>query len=104
MSQKIVINRSVGGFCLSKEAVEELQKLGYADAKYFYHNRTEDCWQVQIARDHPLLVQVVKMLGKKANGKYGELKIVEIPDNVEWEIHDSEEGLEWVAEEHRTWC
>ena len=30
------------------------------------------------------------------------LKMVEIPDDVEWEIADYD-GKEWVAEKHRTW-
>jgi hypothetical protein len=28
--------------------------------------------------------------------------VVEIPDGVEWEIAEYD-GLEWVAEKHRTW-
>ena len=43
-------------------------------------------------------------LGKRANGLFGELKIVEIPDDIEWQIEqDNETGREWVAEKHRTW-
>jgi len=30
------------------------------------------------------------------------LKIVDIPDGVEWEIEEYD-GMEWVAEKHRTW-
>jgi|FLOH01.1.fsa_nt_gi hypothetical protein len=48
------------------------------------------------------LIDVVEMLGKKANGPYAELKIVEIPDDVEWVI-DEDHGLEHIAEVHRTW-
>ena len=53
-------------------------------------------------RSNPLLVQVVKELGDKANGIYAELKIVNIPKNAKWHISDYD-GLEHVAEEHRTW-
>ena len=56
----------------------------------------------KIKRDDPILVKVVEKLGKKANGKYSELKIVEIPDDVEWEI-DEYDGLETVEEAHRSW-
>lgn len=53
-------------------------------------------------RDWPLLVQCVEELGDKANGGFAALKVVEIPDGVEWEI-DEYDGSETVAEAHRTW-
>jgi hypothetical protein len=56
-----------------------------------------------IPRDDPDLVAVVEQLGKKANGTHAELKVVEIPDGVEWEIQEYD-GSEHVAEVHRTWC
>ena len=55
-----------------------------------------------VARDDPLLVQVVEELGDAANGKYAELKVVDIPSDVEWTIEEYD-GAEWVAEKHRTW-
>ena len=56
----------------------------------------------ELARDDPILVQVVRELGSEANGRFAELKVVEIPVDVDWEI-DEYDGLEWVAEKHRTW-
>jgi hypothetical protein len=53
-------------------------------------------------RADPLLVEVVEMLGKEANGSHASLKVVEIPDGIEWTIQEYD-GLEWVAEKHRTW-
>ena len=53
-------------------------------------------------RDDPFLVQAVEELGEKANTKISDLKIVEIPDDVEWEIQEYD-GSEWVAEKHRVW-
>lgn len=53
-------------------------------------------------RDDPVLVQVVEELGTKANGRHASLKVVEIPDDVEWQIEEYD-GAEWVAEKHRTW-
>jgi hypothetical protein len=55
-----------------------------------------------LARDDPYLVQVVEELGDRANGRHAELKVVEIPAEVDWEI-DEYDGTEWVAEKHRTW-
>lgn len=53
-------------------------------------------------RNDPDLVQVVETLGKAANGMCADLAIVEIPDNVDWEI-DEYDGSEHIAEKHRTW-
>lgn len=53
-------------------------------------------------RDDPLLLQVVEELGKKASGIFAELKVVEIPDGVQWEIEEYD-GLETVRETHRSW-
>lgn len=48
------------------------------------------------------LVAVVEKLGKKANGRYAELKVVEIPDGTDYEISEYD-GIEHIAENHRTW-
>lgn len=67
-----------------------------------------DTWRDQnfgyreIARDDPALIQVIEELGEDSHTRYSELKIVEIPDEVAWQI-DEYDGLEWVAEQHRTW-
>ena len=56
----------------------------------------------KISRDDPTLVQVVEEFGEDSWGSYAELKVVEIPNDVEWEINEYD-GREWVAEKHRTW-
>lgn len=56
----------------------------------------------EIKRDDPALVQTVEELGEAADGDYAELKIVEIPDDVEWEL-DEYDGIEHIAEVHRRW-
>lgn len=55
-----------------------------------------------IDRDDPALVQVVRELGKEANSKFSDLKVVEIPADVEWQIEEYD-GAEWIAEKHRIW-
>jgi len=55
-----------------------------------------------IERNDPLLIQVIKELKQEANGYCAKLKIVEIPDDVEWEIEEYD-GWEHIAEKHRTW-
>ena len=55
-----------------------------------------------ISRDDPVLIEVIEELGDAANGDCAELAIVEIPDDVEWEISEYD-GREHVAEKHRVW-
>jgi hypothetical protein len=55
-----------------------------------------------IERGDPTLVKVVEELKEEANGCHASLKIVEVPDDVEWTIEEYD-GSEWVAEKHRTW-
>jgi hypothetical protein len=88
---KIVINSCYGGFSLSKKAIDRLREL-----------KLEFDYDWQIERNNPKLVQVVEELGALANGSCAKLKIVEIPDDVEWEIEEYD-GSEWVGEKHRTW-
>lgn len=55
-----------------------------------------------IPRSDAALVQVVEEMGAAASGRHARLKVVEIPDDVQWEI-DEYDGNEHVAEVHRTW-
>ena len=55
-----------------------------------------------IPRDDSLLVKVVRELGKEANARHSKLKIVKIPNDVEWQIEEYD-GCEHIAEKHRTW-
>jgi hypothetical protein len=131
---KIVINACHGGFDLSVKAIdryielkgltlykeyegtwkttsyytvtiEEYDRVHKADKlKGNYSDSNALCWNYRdIERTDSILIQVVEEMGEEANGKYGELKIVEIPDYVEWQIEEYD-GMEWVAEKHRTWC
>ena len=91
--QQIVINVCHGGFGLSETAIlKYVQLSGKPPA--------EMRWE--IPRNDPTLVEVVKQLGPIASGPYAKLKIVEVPDDVEWTICEYD-GMEWVAEAHRTW-
>ena len=93
--KSVIINTCYGGFGLSKEA-EKLylertgQKLEYGDLSK------------KSVREDPVLIQIVKELEEKANYSYSKLKIVDIPENVEYIIQEYD-GVEWIAEKHRTW-
>lgn len=53
-------------------------------------------------RSDPILVAVVERLGEEANTRHSKLKIVDIPDGVDFEI-DEYDGMESIHERHRTW-
>ena len=59
-----------------------------------------DIGSIREDRTDPLLIQVIKELGSFA---CDDLKIVEVPDDVKWHIECSDDGGEWIAENHRTW-
>lgn len=65
-------------------------------------NKASWMHDMDIERHDPLLVKVVEKLGEKANSRFSELKIVEVPDGVDYEIEEYD-GMEWIAEAHRTW-
>ena len=54
-------------------------------------------------RTDPTMIQVVEELGDKANGRCAELKVIEIPDGVDYTIEEYD-GMEHIAEVHRTWA
>jgi hypothetical protein len=115
--QHIVINRCHGGFGLSHKG--ELEYLKRAGIAYTLQDRVsrddtqrfgsaivlangDSFYSRNIERDDPALVATVQALGEEANGDFANLRVVKIPGDVEWEI-DEYDGLEWVAEQHRTW-
>jgi hypothetical protein len=51
---------------------------------------------------HPKLVEAVELLGEAANYSCADLHVVEIPDDVNWEIQDYN-GRESIHEVHRVW-
>ena len=93
--RQIVINLTYGGFSLSARALSEYRTLANIPM-------TEPLHDGDIQRDDIFLVQVVESLKDEANGKWSQLKIVEIPSHIEWSIQEYD-GAEWVAEKHRTW-
>jgi hypothetical protein len=65
------------------------------DEKFVLSNRPSN-------RSDAVLVQVVESMGEKADGACADLRVVEIPDGIEYEI-DEYDGLESIHETHRSW-
>lgn len=117
--KQIVINSCHGGFSLSHKAVVRYHELLGQEIHWFtpgnssfvhydYYLDPNDpeasrWWDIDIPRDDPYLVQVVRELGDDAaGGPAAYLRIVEIPADVDWVVQEYD-GQEWVAERHRTW-
>lgn len=91
--KKVVLNKCYGGYGLSEEAYKYLglEWDGYGFAYGSYEERTKE-----------KLVECVEALGDKASGKFAKLVVVEIPDDMEYEIDDYD-GVETLHEKHRSW-
>ena len=95
---QVVINTSYSNFAISADAVSLIQKkIKNPKAK-----SQINAYSFDNDRSNPLLVEAVQKLGAKANSLYTTLKIVEIPDDVEWRV-DAINGKEVIREKHRIW-
>ena len=119
---KIVINSDFGGFGLSDEAFEMLldkkgiewekvntgKTFGFDRISYFHKGHAGDDkyyisdYDYYENRSDKDLVEIVERLGSAADGKFSSLKVIEIPDGVDWQVMEYD-GREWIAERHRTW-
>ena len=117
---KIAINRCFGGFGLSDEAFErylELKGIEYetSPSNWSFTKGAKDYWHRghvgendhylfcrDVDRDDPALIQAIEEFGDNASGKWANVAIVDVPDDVKWHIAEYD-GYEHVAEDHRTW-
>jgi hypothetical protein len=82
-------------------------RLGERDPDGLFHSTNKRAEQISLDyiindRSDPDLISIVELFEEKANGKHAKLKIVEIPDDVDYIIEDYD-GAEHIAENHRTW-
>lgn len=129
---KVVINRCYGGFGLSNKALLELIKknseyiektqcnndnkfIDYND-EYKQHKFMNILYKDNISyylnlykkyskdfRTNKDLIEIIEFLGEKeSSSRYANLKIIEIPDEVNWEIEEYD-GYEKVTEIHKLW-
>lgn len=121
-TMKIAINKCFGGFTLSDKVHEKLIELGIphyktwdeipkTDEPYvvdsdnpsdtfgsYYSNFGDDD-----KRTHPILIQAIEAVGiTEASGRFGEIRIIDIPDDIQFEITDYD-GIESIHELHRSW-
>ena len=116
---KVAINTRYGGFNLSDEAFEllldkkgiewEKDPDGLCYGADYYHaghvgesNHFISRYNFYDNRTDKDLIEVIEELGEMADGDHAELRIVEVPDDVQWTIEEYD-GSEWVAENHRKW-
>lgn len=118
--RKIVINKVHGGFGLSHEAILRYHELSgtkiywralepsssWSPKLYYLDPECTDAnhWSHRdILRDDPVLVRVVEEMGGDVAGDvHSHLKVVRIPADVDWIVQEYD-GMEWIAERHRTW-
>ena len=126
---KIAINTKHGGFDLSEKAVLRYAELAginvykrqiyssmiewitiplkeYKELLDTTGNLSLSAYTLNISRNDPILIRVIEELGKECNTAWSAIKVVEIPDDVEWEISDydgAETILEVLPRKPRTW-
>ena len=91
---KVVINTCHGGFGLSAAAESKYRELAGVTDTDFHSSG--------IPRDNEHLIAVIELMGRAADGGYAELKIVDVPNDVNWYVEEYD-GRERVAERRRTW-
>ena len=102
---KVVINRCFGGFSLSQAVYKDLNIPW--DGYGFLNNKglvIDDSFDSDSYRADPRLIAAVEKVGvaEAGGGSCAALSIVEIPDGVDFCIHEHD-GMESIHEKHRSW-
>jgi hypothetical protein len=105
---KIVYNACFGGFGLSPVALKryaELADLSYSEEVYegamtkffasMHDKNGEYVSERDLSRNDPVLIQVVEELGKKANSRFSDLRIIELAPGTKYRI-DEYDGNESI--------
>ena len=100
---KVLVNKCFGRFGITKAVYDEmgLKWDGYgllSNEDFGIESDNYDAY-----RTHEKLINAVEKIGlEKSSGKCARLEIVDIPDDIEWEI-DEYDGIETIREAHRSW-
>ena len=120
---KIAVNKCFGGFSVTREVVDKLRKKGhkitvigemYSDGsgprKASFYEENYHLSNIDFGIDgddynkhrcHTDLIEAIETT-KKPSGSMAEIEIVEIPDDVDWEL-DEYDGIETIREKSRSW-
>ncbi|GAH32471.1 unnamed protein product [marine sediment metagenome] len=100
---KIVINVCWGGFSVNEAVYKELA-IAWDGFGYIQNEDLAiDSDNYQAYRADPSLIAAIEAVGEdNAGGVHASLRVVEIPDGVEWDI-DEYDGQETIHEVHRSW-
>ena len=71
---------------------KKVEKIAYENLWYYG----------ELKRTDNDLISVIEDLGDEASGRYGSVKVIETPDDIDWEIDDYD-GWESIHEKHRVW-
>ena len=107
---KIVLNKCYGGFQLSDKAIGWLEEnkgwkldKDFVKVSWGFSDRTlmakADTDELRINLD---VIECVETLKEESHTRLSKLRVVEIPDNANWEI-DEYDGIERVREVSEVW-
>lgn len=106
---KVIYSNCFGGFGLSNEAIRMYLKLKGIEFReknesfgnlfeYDEDGKVEYFSVYDLDRADPILIQVVETLGAKANSRFSDLKIIDLPPGTKYRIQEYD-GNEWVETE-----
>ena len=88
---------------IEHKSTEQFYEMSMDDRREYNLKFSEQILSCRdIHRDDPALIQLIEENPDLYSGRHAELTVVEIPDDVEWEISEYD-GREHVAEKHRVW-
>lgn len=98
---KVVINKCYGGFSVSEAVYNELGIPWDGYGHLYSEELGYDKYEYDVVRIDKRLIAAIEKLGEEASsGGCAELKIVEVPDGVNWEITEYD-GYESIREVSR---
>ena len=86
---RILINKRNGGFGLSDIAIDQYRLRSGNDVD------ADDLQEDHKYRTDPILIEIIDELGKRANGRFADVRCVEVPDYYDYTI-DEYDGLETI--------
>lgn len=87
--------------CIVEDLGNEISRKDFWD--FIKNNKDKYIYDMNIPRNDKYLIKAIEEVGlEESSGNCASLKIIEIPDGIEWEIDDYD-GMESIEEIHRSW-